>query len=78
MPPVVDWAPVGVQVPPEPGLEWTGQVCHCAARCAMRNGCRRSPGDGMLTARAAPAAPDGGIQPLSETAVTRTTAAGSP
>ena len=42
-------------------------------RAPIRNGCRRSPGDGMLTARAAPAAPDGGIQPLSQTAVTLTT-----
>ena len=61
VPPVVDWAPVGVQVPPEPGLEWTGQVCHRAAAAervaSLRTGCRRSPGDGMLTARAAPAAP---------------------
>ena len=71
MPPVVDWAPVGVQVPPEPGLEWTGHVCH-RARPMSADGCRRSPGDGMLTARAAPAAPDGGIQPLCKTAVTPT------
>ena len=62
--------------PPEPGLGWTGQVCHRAAAAERVARC----GPVVVARRAtvcSPPAPrqrplDGGIQPLSETAVTRT------
>ena len=42
VPPVFDWAPVGVQVPPEPELGLTGQVCHRLRRYGTVVAARRA------------------------------------
>ena len=69
VPPVFDWAPVG-------GACRRGRLggrAKFATGRADRNACRDSPADGMLTAPRRASGPDGGIQPLSTTAVATTT-----
>jgi glutamate dehydrogenase (NAD(P)+) len=57
MPPVFGWAPVGVRVAAGASVGVNGASVPSPG--PIRNGCRRSLGDGMLTARAAPCGPRG-------------------